>query len=101
MRRTALALILSTCLTGAAGAQLASPLNSRPDATAKVDTIPAARDIPYPGTIQLTVDASDNALDFFKKRGYVAQQRNTVTVQGEWLANTTMQKTLDSGGAKP
>ncbi len=53
------------------------------------------------GATKLTVDASDNALDFFKKRGYVAQQRNTVTVQGEWLANTTMQKTLDSGGAKP
>ena len=42
----------------------------------------------------LTVDASDNALDFFQKRGYVAKQRNTVTVNGEWLANTTMQKTL-------
>ncbi len=51
------------------------------------------------GATKLTVDASDNALEFFKKRGYVAQQRNTVTVQGEWLANTTMQKTLDSGGA--
>ena len=53
------------------------------------------------GATKLTVDASDNALEFFKKRGYVAQQRNTVTVQGEWLANTTMEKTLDSGGAKP
>ena len=29
---------------------------------------------------------------FFPKRGYVAKQRNTVTVNGEWLANTTMQK---------
>ncbi len=46
------------------------------------------------GTKSLTVDASDNALDFFKKRGYVAQRRNSVTVNGEWLANTTMQKTL-------
>jgi putative acetyltransferase len=53
------------------------------------------------GATKLTVDASDNALDFFRKRGYVAQQRNSVTVQGEWLANTTMQKALDSGGAKP
>jgi putative acetyltransferase len=43
---------------------------------------------------RLTVDASDNAQEFFKKRGYVATQRNTVTVNGEWLANTTMQKTL-------
>src|SRR5216683_4567035 len=52
------------------------------------------------GARKLTVDASDNASEFFKKRGYVATQRNTVTVNGEWLANTTMQKTLDSGGAK-
>jgi putative acetyltransferase len=52
------------------------------------------------GARKLTVDASDNALDFFKTRGYVAQQRNSVTIQGEWLANTTMQKTLDSGGAR-
>jgi len=51
------------------------------------------------GARKLTVDASDNASEFFKKRGYVATQRNTVTVNGEWLANTTMQKTLDSGGA--
>ena len=51
------------------------------------------------GARKLTVDASDNASEFFRKRGYVATQRNTVTVNGEWLANTTMQKTLDSGGA--
>ena len=51
------------------------------------------------GAKKLTVDASDNASEFFKKRGYVATQRNTVIVNGEWLANTTMQKTLDSGGA--
>ena len=49
------------------------------------------------GAKNLTVDASDTALDFFKKRGYVARQRNSVTVNGEWLANTTMQKTLQSG----
>jgi putative acetyltransferase len=52
------------------------------------------------GAKSLTVDASDNAAEFFAKRGYVAMQRNTVTVNGEWLANTTMQKTLGDG-AKP
>jgi putative acetyltransferase len=46
------------------------------------------------GTKTLTVDASDTAEPLFKKRGYVAMQRNTVTLNGEWLANTTMQKTL-------
>src|SRR6202140_402462 len=52
------------------------------------------------GAKRLTVDASDNATEFFLKRGYVAKQRNTVTVNGEWLANTTMQKTL-ADGARP
>jgi putative acetyltransferase len=46
------------------------------------------------GATNLTVDASDNAQEFFLKRGYIATRRNTVTVNGEWLANTTMQKTL-------
>jgi len=51
------------------------------------------------GAKSLTVDASDNAQEFFSKRGYIAKQRNTVTVNGEWLANTTMQKTLTDGAA--
>jgi putative acetyltransferase len=46
------------------------------------------------------VDASDNAEGFFAKRGYVAKQRNTVTVNGEWLANTTMQKSLTGDAPK-
>jgi putative acetyltransferase len=50
------------------------------------------------GTKLLSVDTSDNALEFFRKRGYVAKQRNSVTIRDEWLANTTMQKTL---GAAP
>ena len=53
------------------------------------------------GANSLTVDASDNAQGFFAKRGYVARQRNSVTVNGEWLANTTMQKTLSNGGHEP
>jgi len=51
------------------------------------------------GAKSLTVDASDNAADFFKKRGYVARQRNSVPRHGEWLANTTMQKQLAPAGA--
>ncbi|HXB77501.1 MAG TPA: GNAT family N-acetyltransferase [Bradyrhizobium sp.] len=47
------------------------------------------------GAKNLTVDASDNAAEFFARRGYEAMQRNTVSVGGEWLANTTMQKKLD------
>ncbi|HLX15447.1 MAG TPA: GNAT family N-acetyltransferase [Bradyrhizobium sp.] len=51
------------------------------------------------GATSLTVDASDNAAEFFAGRGYQAKQRNTVSVGGEWLANTTMQKSL-GGSAK-
>jgi putative acetyltransferase len=51
------------------------------------------------GVKSLKVDASDNAEPFFKKRGYVAMQRNTITINGEWLANTTMQKTLAENAA--
>jgi len=46
------------------------------------------------GAKSLTVDVSDNAQDFLLKRGFVAKQRNTVIINGEWLANTTMEKTL-------
>jgi putative acetyltransferase len=51
------------------------------------------------GAASLTVDASDNAAEFFAKRGYEGKQRNTVSVGGEWLANTTMQKSLGGSGA--
>jgi putative acetyltransferase len=47
-------------------------------------------------TEKLIVDASDTARGFFEKRGYIPQQRNTVTAGDEWLANTTMHKTLKS-----
>lgn len=46
------------------------------------------------GSKELTVDASDSARGFFEKRGFVARTRNTVSLGGEWLANTTMSKTL-------
>jgi putative acetyltransferase len=46
------------------------------------------------GAEKLIVDASDTARDFFEKRGYVAQQRNSITVGDEWLANTTLHKPL-------
>jgi putative acetyltransferase len=45
-------------------------------------------------------DASDSARGFFERRGYVAQQRNTVSVGGEWLANTTMEKRLAPKGTR-
>jgi putative acetyltransferase len=52
------------------------------------------------GAKSLNVEASDNAQGFFAHRGYIAKQRNSVIVNGEWLANTTMQKML-GGNAAP
>ncbi|MBN8970360.1 MAG: GNAT family N-acetyltransferase [Rhizobiales bacterium] len=54
-----------------------------------IEKLAAAR-----GATQMGVDASDSAQEFFTKRGYVGQQRNSVTIGDEWLANTTMKKTL-------
>lgn len=51
------------------------------------------------GAQALTVDASDNAAEFFTRRAYVATRRNTVTINGEWLANTSMKKTLAESAA--
>jgi putative acetyltransferase len=44
------------------------------------------------GAEKLTAEVSDTALDFFHKRGFVAQTRNTRPLGSEWLANTTMEK---------
>src|SRR6195952_3723356 len=52
------------------------------------------------GAKSLTVDASDTAQEFFTKRGYVAKQRNTVTVNGEGLPNTHKHKSLTSDAPK-
>ena len=46
------------------------------------------------GAGRLTADVSDSAGDFFTKRGFVPQTRNTVPRGDEWLANTTMEKKL-------
>jgi putative acetyltransferase len=46
------------------------------------------------GAKELTVEASDTASGFFERRGYVPKTRNTVSLAGEWIANTTMVKPL-------
>ncbi|MBV9260252.1 MAG: GNAT family N-acetyltransferase, partial [Pseudolabrys sp.] len=50
------------------------------------------------GVTKLSVEASDTAREFFAHRGYVAQQRNSVTLNGEWFANTSMHKALAPKG---
>ena len=43
---------------------------------------------------KLMVDASDTALQLFTALKYEPVRRNTVTLNGHWLANTTLQKEL-------
>jgi putative acetyltransferase len=61
-----------------------------------VEKLAAAR-----GTPRLIADASDSARSFFERRGFVAQQRNTVFLGDEWFANTTMEKRLTPKRSAP
>jgi putative acetyltransferase len=53
------------------------------------------------GTSQLSVEASDTAREFFARRGFTPEQRNTISVGNEWLSNTTMKKKLAANEDKP
>lgn len=46
------------------------------------------------GSEEVTADVSDAAQIFFEGRGYVAQSRNSVPLEDQWLMNTTMTKKL-------
>jgi putative acetyltransferase len=46
------------------------------------------------GATRLKADVSDSAVDFFRKRGFEPQTRNSRPLGDEWLANTTMEKRL-------
>lgn len=60
-----------------------------------IEKLSAAR-----GVTSLKVEASDTAGAFFAKRGYAAEQRNTVSIGDEWLTNTTMRKALGSDSSR-
>lgn len=51
------------------------------------------------GVKKLTSEVSDTARPTFEKQGFVAERRNIVRKGDEWLANTTMVKTL--GATEP
>jgi putative acetyltransferase len=52
------------------------------------------------GAKSLDADVSDNASAFFEKFGFVAEKRNMLMRDDEYLGNTTMRKTLVES-AKP
>jgi len=51
------------------------------------------------GCEEITVDASDTAREFFEKHGFVATERHLIEIDGQWLSNTTMTKTLADEGS--
>src|SRR4051794_4060787 len=87
MRHAALACLLLASTAGAAFAQIVPPHNSRPAATAKVDTIPPPRDVAYPGTIRLTVDVSDVTRGIFRIHEHVpvAAAGDLVMLYPKWI----------------
>lgn len=48
------------------------------------------------GAEQVACDASDTARALFERQGFVAQRRNLVQLDDQWLANTTMTKRLSA-----
>ncbi|MDQ6701856.1 MAG: GNAT family N-acetyltransferase [Pseudomonadota bacterium] len=54
-----------------------------------IEKLAAAR-----GTTMLVTDASDTAKPLFEARGYQAERRNTIEIEGEYLGNTRMTKEL-------
>ena len=68
-------------LASAAPAQIVPPANSQPPApTEKTAPIPDAKDVPFPGTLQLTVDATDVTRGIFRIR-----ERVPVTGAGDLI----------------
>ncbi|GLT02293.1 peptidase M61 [Sphingobium jiangsuense] len=67
--------------------QTAATRNSAPVMQPIVDTVPAPRDIPYPGTMSLTVDASDTMQNIWRVRQVipVASAGPLTLLYPEWL----------------
>jgi putative acetyltransferase len=53
------------------------------------------------GAKRLTTEASDVAKPLFERLGFAAQKRNIVHKGDQWLANTTMAKTLGAADPAP
>jgi putative acetyltransferase len=46
------------------------------------------------GALRVTSDVNDTARSLFERHGFIAQRRSLASVDDQWLANTTMTKTL-------
>ena len=84
--RVASAFLALLLLGSAAASQL--PANfTRAEPVARVDAVPPARDIPFPGTIRLRVDATDVQRRIFRVRQTIPVPRagDFVLLYPEWL----------------
>jgi predicted metalloprotease with PDZ domain len=80
-------LALGLLLAGTAAASQLPSNFTRAEPTARVDTIPAARDVPFPGTIRLRVDATDTERRILRIRETipVPQAGDFVLLYPKWL----------------
>ena len=87
--RSALTVVLLTtaALPATAIAQINPPGNTLPQPVPIVDTIPAARDVDYPGVIKLDVDATDTVQGIYRVRETipVARTGHMVLLMPKWL----------------
>jgi predicted metalloprotease with PDZ domain len=83
IRRAAFVLLLAS----AASAAFAQANNSRPQPVPVVDTIPAAADTPYPGTMTIDIDATDVARGIYSIRQTipVAKSGDFVLLYPKWI----------------
>ena len=86
MIRTPAVAILLASVAAPAFAQVPAG-NSAPQPVPFVDTIPVARDVPYPGTLKLDVDATDTERGIFRVRETipVAQSGAMALLFPKWL----------------
>ncbi|QDZ08386.1 M61 family metallopeptidase [Sphingomonas panacisoli] len=83
IRRAAFTLLLAATATVAYG----QANNSKPQPVPIVDTIPAAADTPYPGTMTIDIDATDTARNIFsiKETIPVAKAGDFVLLFPKWI----------------
>ena len=85
----AVATLLTSLLLITAPAALAQPVpRSRPAAVLPIVTVPAARDVPFPGTIDLRIDATDTERRVFRVSERIPVtpgQRELILQLPEWL----------------
>jgi predicted metalloprotease with PDZ domain len=80
--------LVCALLASTAYAQVTPETNSKPvAATSKTPRIPAARDVPYPGTIEIALDTTDNIRGIFnvRERIPVTGAGDLVLLFPEWL----------------